>query len=147
MCDRWTTAKRYRLCYRCLGEGHRGKQCLRTRICRIDGCRDDHNRLLHKYGTPAESEVDKNTTVKHSPGAVRENTRSSTAQGYARITSVMEGKHDSHMDNTLPQTTMLSQDNIKTGFIALRTVPVILKHGNRQIKVNALLDDVVQKPT
>ena len=42
------------------------------------------------------------------------------------------------------QTTMTTQDNIQdisAEFIALRTVPVVLKNGNRSMQVNALLDD------
>ena len=33
----------------------------------------------------------------------------------------------------------------QTGFLALRTIPVILKNGNRAIKVNALLDEASTK--
>ena len=35
------------LCYRCLGDDHLGRECPRSRVCNIDGCRDMHNRLLH----------------------------------------------------------------------------------------------------
>lgn len=38
-----------------------------------------------------------------------------------------------------------SQAHIKPDFIGLRTVPVILKKGNRQLKVNALLDNASTK--
>ena len=36
-------------------------------------------------------------------------------------------------------------EGTQTGFLALRTVPVILKNGNRAIKVNALLDEASTK--
>ena len=42
-------------------------------------------------------------------------------------------------------TTMMSRSIIDCGSIALRTVPVYLKSGNRKLKVNALLDDTSTK--
>lgn len=42
-------------------------------------------------------------------------------------------------------TTMITQDDYRAEFIALQTVPVILKNGTRSLKVNALLDDASTK--
>ena len=36
---------------------------------------------------------------------------------------------------------MVTTDDQRPDYIALRTVPVILRNGDRSIKVNALLDD------
>jgi len=33
---RWNCAKQCKLCFHCLGEGHMGQYCNRTRVCRID---------------------------------------------------------------------------------------------------------------
>jgi hypothetical protein len=44
---RWEVAKEYRLCFRCLGRGHGGKLCVRSRRCGLDGCQSSHHRLLH----------------------------------------------------------------------------------------------------
>ena len=41
--------------------------------------------------------------------------------------------------------TTATAEGTQTGFLALRTVPVILKNGNRAIKVNALLDEASTK--
>lgn len=41
--------------------------------------------------------------------------------------------------------TMLVQGDYKPDFIALRTVPIKLKNGNRSLRVNALLDDASTK--
>ena len=41
--------------------------------------------------------------------------------------------------------TTTTGEGTQTGFLALRTVPVILKNGNRAIKVNALLDEASTK--
>ena len=43
------------------------------------------------------------------------------------------------------QTTMTTQDNVLSEFVALRTVPVMLKNGDRHLTVNALLDDASTK--
>ena len=40
---------------------------------------------------------------------------------------------------------MMTQNNFRTDFIALRTVPNILKNGDRSLKVNALLDEASTK--
>ena len=44
--EKWGTAKKLGLCYRCFGDDHLGGECPRSRVCNIDGCRDRHNRLL-----------------------------------------------------------------------------------------------------
>ena len=46
---RWETAKRLKLCYRCLANGHRGKSCENSRPCGRSGCRKLHHRLLHTH--------------------------------------------------------------------------------------------------
>ena len=54
---RWETAKRLGLCYRCLGNDHLGNSCPKYRECKIDGCKDNHHRLLHaeKVGRQGET--------------------------------------------------------------------------------------------
>ena len=47
--EKWATAKKLGLCYRCLGDDHLGGECPRSRLHNVDGCRDGHNRLLHGY--------------------------------------------------------------------------------------------------
>ena len=36
---KWETAKKFGLCYRCLGKGHLGDSCTWNRECGIDGCK------------------------------------------------------------------------------------------------------------
>lgn len=45
--EKWATAEKLGLCYRCLGDDHLGGEFPGSRVCNIDGCRDRHNRLLH----------------------------------------------------------------------------------------------------
>ena len=44
---RWDTAKRLKLCYRCLAIGHRGKSCERSRPCGQGDCHKLHSTMLH----------------------------------------------------------------------------------------------------
>ena len=41
--SRWDCAKQNKLCFRCLGDGHLGQFCNRTRVCGIDGCKEIHH--------------------------------------------------------------------------------------------------------
>ena len=44
----WKIAKRFKLCFRCLTEGHLGKSCQRSSQCRQNGCLELHHRSLHR---------------------------------------------------------------------------------------------------
>jgi hypothetical protein len=45
--ERWRIAKERRLCFRCIGSDHQGKDCRRSQKCGIDGCHLSHHSLLH----------------------------------------------------------------------------------------------------
>ena len=45
---RWDAAKRFKLCFRCLCDGHRGKSCLRSLPCGENGCKKLYHMLLHR---------------------------------------------------------------------------------------------------
>ncbi|CAC5373898.1 unnamed protein product [Mytilus coruscus] len=126
---RWDTAKRLQLCYRCLGHDHVGRQCLRSRVCNLGGCKEVHNRLLHR---------DKQL---FSEPKVPVRTESKTKKNYAT-----EKKEDkaAATEGESQDRTMIGRDR-KSNFVTLRTVPVILKNGNRTVSVNALLDDASTK--
>ena len=47
---RWDTAKRFKLCFRCLGDGHVGKTCQNSLPCGQNGCQKLHHVLLHIEG-------------------------------------------------------------------------------------------------
>ena len=107
---RWDIAKQQHLCFRCLGDDHSGKSCQRTRICGIDNCKKNHNRLLHRSQPQQITAKDSNFQVAAPP---------------------MEGdRHSSFRAN-----------HINRESVPLRTVPVILRNGDKKITVNALLDD------
>ncbi|CAC5373862.1 unnamed protein product [Mytilus coruscus] len=126
---RWDTAKRLQLCYRCLGHDHVGRQCPRSRVCNLGGCKEVHNRLLHR---------DKQS---FSEPKVPVRTESKTNKNYAT-----EKKEDkaAATEGGSQDRTMIGRDR-KSNFVTLRTVPVILKNGKRTVSVNALLDEASTK--
>ena len=50
--DRWNVATEHKLCFRCLGDGHRGESCFRSKTCGVNGCRSHHRRMLHEDPSP-----------------------------------------------------------------------------------------------
>ena len=131
--ERWNLAKRFHLCFRCLAEGHSGKTCPRSRQCGQNGCKELHHRLLHRQ--PHDINPKLSVTDITDSTEVKLSDLSSSKQ----ITSGMEG------NERRLQTTMTACDVTTPDFIVLRTVPVILRNGNRSLKVNALLDDASTK--
>ena len=128
--QRWDKAKEFKLCFRCLSDTHRGERCPRSRICGINGCTYNHNRLLHKHESNSPIVIKHQTTeITH---IAKDNTQDTSNEQD-------EGASPVHSHTT----TLLTDSNSanRNNFIALRTVPVHLKCGNRTIRVNALLDD------
>ena len=131
--ERWDIAKRSQLCFRCLADGHSGKSCPRSRQCGLNGCKELHHRLLHRTSQETEQKaVDQKGT---DSADVMTTDRTSGEQ----VTSGSEG------NKRLQQTTMTASNVTTLDFIALRTVPVVLRNGGRSLKVNALLDDASTK--
>ena len=140
--DRWTVAKWLQLCFRCLGEGHQGKSCPRSRTCGLDGCTDMHHRLLHKRKMVEQISPGKhNTEVKRLEDSdISKDRRAEQAnESTNRATFLTEG------NETARETTLEVQSNMRPDFVGLCTVPVILKNGERSLRVNALLDDASTK--
>lgn len=46
--DRWKIAKEKNLCCSCLANNHQGKDCRRAKECGVNGCKRNHDRLLHQ---------------------------------------------------------------------------------------------------
>ena len=131
--DKWDIAKRCQLCFPCLAEGHSGRKCPRSRQGGQNGCKALHHRLLHQPSQETELKMaDLSST---NSIAVKASNEISSKQ----ITSGTEG------NKPWQQTTMKANNVTTTDFIALRTVPIILKNGNWSIKVNSLLDDASTK--
>ena len=123
--DRWNLATEHKQCFKCLGDGHRGESCFRSKTCGINGCRSHHHRMLHEDPSPRmnmeeQSRVDPpNVLINVTSGPAREG----------------EANERTHT------TTTGAELAPSTKFAALRTVPVYLSSEKRKVKVNALLDD------
>ena len=148
--ERWNTAKRLKLCFRCLGGDQRGQTCVRTRVCGINNCKDNHNRLLHvsKEQTQADQKQPVETgptTDKNEAAHGISNTKSETKPENEKVSLVLLPPREPGDKQAERSHTTTTAEGTQTGFLALRTVPVILKNGNRAIKVNALLDEVSTK--
>ena len=144
--ERWNIAKRTRLCYRCLVDGHYGKMCPNSKICGNNGCEENHHRLLHLPNRTSMMRSSKgDTTDRTEPKRVITSQSGHLSDGNSfsedDTSSATEGKDQP--DNQ--QTTMVTHNSSKSGYLGLRTVPVILKNGNRSLKVNALLDEASNK--
>jgi hypothetical protein len=116
--NRWDTAKRLRLCFRCLGYSHRGLQCKFKQTCSVNGCTKTHNRLLHQI-TTTNSSLDSTIPSQAEGGmlAAESSKRDTTERAHA----------------TMPMLELVEP------LIALRTVPVVLRNGLKRICVNALM--------
>ena len=114
-------------------EGHSGRKRPRSHQCGQNGCKALHHRLLHQLSQETELKTADLTSTNNI--AVKALNEISSKQ----ITSGMEE------NKPFQQTTMTANNVTTTDFIALRTMPIILKNGNRSIKVNALLDDASTK--
>ncbi|KAJ8051026.1 hypothetical protein HOLleu_04443 [Holothuria leucospilota] len=123
--QRWAKAKQCGLCFRCLGDNHRGVNCKRTRECGIDGCKNSRHRLLHEVKAPDRNESRVSYHSEDTPGGAGPPTEGE-----------LKGDQDQSQNATL-----VTGSGQKNKHVALRTVPVIVKNGKRRFKVNALLDD------
>lgn len=105
--NRWSTAKRLNLCYRCLNSSHLGNKCKLARTCNLDGCPKNHNRLLH-------DDRPKNT----------ENIKPSE-----RAHTTLELSVDTYDEQSEHTNTACTN---KREAIALRTVPIYLKNEKKE---------------
>ncbi|XP_067040969.1 uncharacterized protein [Acropora muricata] len=147
--SRWETAKQLKLCYRCLNPGHHGILCRRSRVCAVNGCRENHHRLLHRVQSVNIRNPEQPSAVVLDTSGRRVETLSNPSVVPANNSAELPGAEASQLTTEGEQrnitersmTTVDHNNSEAPAFVALRTVPVILKNGNRRIEVNALLDD------
>ncbi|OXA55241.1 Pro-Pol polyprotein [Folsomia candida] len=60
--QRWTMVKGKRVCFGCLGVGHRCGDCRSSRPCGVDGCNVKHHKLLHQVRSSRSREKEKAAT-------------------------------------------------------------------------------------
>jgi hypothetical protein len=111
-----TSPSKANLCYRCLGTSHRGAECRSSRPCSTPGCNKTHHRSLHSERERVSSNMDV-----QAPALVP-----------ASITP---------QSNSASHTASANQASNRADCIAMRTIPIISTDGNRELRVNALLDE------
>jgi len=136
--SRWQKAKQLRLCYRCLGRNHKGGRCAQNSRCSIDGCQKTHNRALHgdqfvNGGSTSESQViEPERSLPLDMGASENNGHSCGTKG----------ERSTRPEHSLTTTMATTKAPEPTKYLALLTVPVVVKNGERIMIVNALLDSL-----
>ena len=140
---RWECAKKFKLCFRCLGEDHLGQYCNRTRVCGQNGCKELHHRLLHRDHNGSQTKEIISGRIERSHKAIQNEANLEVKGGPTETKVSIEVKKELK-DQKVEQndTTMMIEI---TGTIALRIIPVYIRNGNRKLQVNALLDDASTK--
>lgn len=119
-------------------------------MCGINNCKDNHNRLLHV--SKEQTQAVQRQPVETGPTTDRNeaahgiaDTKSETKPENEKVSLVLLPPREPGDNQAERSHTTTTAEGTQTGFLALRTVPVILKNGNRAIKVNALLDEASTK--
>jgi len=126
---RWDKARELRVCFCCLSSSHRSTTCRRSRYCSIDGCRSNHHRLLH---IGVQKTAHTRVSMDHNPVAA------SNAEAVSDDSST-SSRNGMEVDPGLG--TFVTALSKSTEYHPLWTVPVILKNGNKSMRINAFLDD------
>ena len=114
------------------------KTCTRSRQCGIDACQQLHHRLLHQeYRKSGATDVTMLSSSKIASKVVDMTELNHIPHGSSylpldSLTFHLEGKEQEN------ETTLMAKDDYQPDFIALRTVPIMVKSGDKSIKVNAL---------
>ena len=140
---RWECAKKFKLCFRCLGEDHLGQYCNRTRVCSQNGCKEVHHRLLHRDHNGSQTNEMKLNQNEKGDKATKKEDNLEEKGGSAKTKPPIEAEKKLNEQKVEQNNTTMVTET--TGNIALRTIPVYIKNGNRKLQVNALLDDASTK--
>ena len=132
--EKWETAKRAGLCYRCLRDDHLGIDCKRSRVCSVAGCNKNHHQLLHEIPHQKPPPVNDPPPV-NNPPPVNDPLLAKDRQPVTDLPPVTE------RDITIGRKSYEIVDKHEGKSIALRTVPVILKNGDKLLLVNCFLDE------
>ena len=143
--EKWGTAKKLGVCDRCFGDDHLGGECPRSRVCNIDGCRDRHNRLLrgNQTGNLPQSRPQGSQPQSTQHQLTRTNQERQEVPPSRKDTALANGTQDQGSGHTTEGDANTNSTSLKiqeAEEVALRTLPVILKHGKKRLLVNCFLD-------
>ena len=130
-------AKNNQLCFRCLASYHQGKDCLRSRECGVNGCKNTHHKLLHgseekQDNYPSRTSGNDETFKKPSrPFAVVPDSET--------ISASKKDPDEASQQST--NITSLASAKVSVETLSFRTISVWLKANGKKVKVNMVLDD------
>ena len=132
---RWDCAKKLKLCFRCLGEGHLGQHCYRSRVCGINGCQEFHHKLLHAKGVQSsDMAVRENKPTKIQDKPQDKPQKKSEQEATIAVTQKNEVTDEDEVQaQGNGDATLLSETH---GSVALRTVPVYLDDTSTKTYIN-----------
>ena len=97
--DRWTSAQKHQLCFRCLKQDHRAYKCKSKGICGEGGCRRTHHPLLHTkqrswkpVSRAGEADEDHNEPADHSNTAFADGNSRRVALRTIPVTLIHAGR-------------------------------------------------------
>ena len=120
------------------------KKCPRSQQCGYEGCQELYNKLLHRQRY--QSEITDQRPSSYHDTELKGLRNTCYKEPYSKhpemdtflttsVTYVTEG------NGQRQQTSMKTTDDYRPDYIALRTIPVILRNGDRTLKASALLDN------
>ena len=133
----WILAKEKQLCFRCLSNRHQGKDCPRTQTCGLDGCKNNHHRLLHEPVGDRKGKDDYKAEDKASQSQSGRSLKPVTDSENENV-SLLEPQIGAEKGTYI---TTLASAGTADEVVSFRTVPVWLKANGQKIRVNAVLDD------
>ena len=130
--NRKALIEKLRRCYRCLGVGHKAIHCNRAKRCGVHGCDStQHNKLLH---IPRQQEQNIQTDSPPHPPQQPDSTQET------RLRAPEDRNNDQQSRESGNTTGTRSYVTHRADYISLMVLPAVIKNGNRELKVNIMLD-------
>ena len=127
--QRWILAKEKQLCFRCLSNRHQGKDCPRTQSCGLDGCKNNHHRLLHEPVGDQKGKDDYKAEDKASQSQSGRSLKPVTDSENENV-SLLEPQIGAEKGTYI---TTLASAGTADEVVSFRTVPVWLKANGQKI--------------
>ena len=133
--ERSNLIKKYKLCFNCLSPDHMLNKCQSKFTCQVKGCNKRHHTILHRPKSDQKPKDKGNNSSQVNDNSLRDNNSKGNI-----------------LNNPSPQNNVPSQgtknceiaqvhnQSSNENITFLQIVPVILKHKNKVLKTNVLLD-------
>ena len=129
---RWDTAKHFNICFRCLGDGHRGKSCPRNLPCGKNGCKKLHHVLSHRND---DRQVKANSKCYILDKSFPTKTCHNPAESTRIVTKNLHVHQGTEGNDKTKELQMQKQNDFSADFRRLPTGSVVMTQGDRKCKV------------